>query len=250
MSRRKIKSGIYEIVNKANGHRYIGSSLTLFRRLRRHVVYLNEHKHENSRLQRAWNKYGKKSFDFRILLFCDPDDCLIFEQRAMDYFKPEYNISPTAGSCRGCKRSLQTKLDMSRARKGRPLTESQKAALMLSNRTRVYSKKTLEKMSFGIKKKWQEENYRNAIMSHRWSDEKRIIHSKTCRGELSTSSKLKEKEVFEIRRLRGFGLTHDYLAKMFMVTRQTITSICLRKTWKHLPENKSEAIAMAVEGEG
>lgn len=249
MSKKKIKSGVYEIVNNINGYRYIGSSLTIYRRLRRHVVYLNNQKHENSHLQRAWNKYGEKSFDFRILLFCDPGDCLMFEQRAMDYYKPEYNISPTAGSCKGCKRSIQTRLDMSRARKGRLFSKSHRLALSNAQIGRKYSKATLERMSAVIQEKWLDEAYRNSIMSHRWSEENRKRQSELSRGELSKSSKLTEKDVYEIRRLHKLGVRQVDLAKMYMVARSTITAICGYVTWKHLDENKSEAVAMAMEGE-
>ena len=67
----KDKSGIYLIVNKVNGHRYIGSSVNLKSRFLGHRNKLENSKHENSHLQRAWDKYGSESFEFKALFFCE-----------------------------------------------------------------------------------------------------------------------------------------------------------------------------------
>jgi hypothetical protein len=51
-------SGIYQIRNKANGHRYVGSSNNIQERWHKHISDLNRNKHHSRHLQNAWNKYG------------------------------------------------------------------------------------------------------------------------------------------------------------------------------------------------
>jgi DNA-binding Xre family transcriptional regulator len=47
------------------------------------------------------------------LLYCDPGDCLAYEQIALDSIMPEYNICKIAGSRLGTKHSAQTRKKMS-----------------------------------------------------------------------------------------------------------------------------------------
>lgn len=110
--------GVYEIVNSVNGKRYIGSSVDLSRRRSRHYAYLKNNRHENAHLQRAFDKYGRENFEFRTLLLCDPENCVMYEQMCIDALKPEYNICPTAGNRLGVKLSEETKLKMSAAQSG------------------------------------------------------------------------------------------------------------------------------------
>lgn len=58
---------IYAIVNKLNGKRYVGSSISIDERWRDHRKHLRENRHHCRHLQNAWNKYGEGSFEFVIL---------------------------------------------------------------------------------------------------------------------------------------------------------------------------------------
>ena len=62
--------GIYSIVNLVNHKRYIGQSINIEKRFYRHQYDLNNNKHYNQHLQRAWNKYGVDNFDFLIIEIC------------------------------------------------------------------------------------------------------------------------------------------------------------------------------------
>ena len=56
----------------------------------------------------------------------------------------------------------------------------------------------------------------------------------SLRGEQNPNAKLTENDVREIRRLRGSGMEHDAIGKMFNVSSQLSCSISVRKSWKHL----------------
>ena len=78
-------------------------------------------KHQNNHLQNSYNKYGKENFEFKIILYCSPENLIFYEQRAINSynFRNElYNLSPTAGSPKGYNHSEETKKKMSEDRKG------------------------------------------------------------------------------------------------------------------------------------
>lgn len=60
-------SGIYKIENLVNGKCYIGSAVAFVRRFSSHKSMLNSGKHDNSHLQRAFNKYGQDAFVFSVV---------------------------------------------------------------------------------------------------------------------------------------------------------------------------------------
>lgn len=60
-------SGIYKIVNTKNGKVYVGSSKKLKHRKVNHFWRLRTNQHQNSYLQKAFNKYGADYFVFEIL---------------------------------------------------------------------------------------------------------------------------------------------------------------------------------------
>ena len=74
------KSGIYKLANKINGNFYIGSSKNLELRWKQHKYNLKRKKHINIILQRSWDKYGEKSFDFEIIEYCKKEKLFEKEQ--------------------------------------------------------------------------------------------------------------------------------------------------------------------------
>lgn len=65
------KSGIYCIEDLITHRKYIGQSSNMYSRQRKHVCELNNGKHHNDYLQKAWLKYGAENFDFSVLEYCD-----------------------------------------------------------------------------------------------------------------------------------------------------------------------------------
>ncbi len=59
--------GIYKITCTANGRFYIGSAVDLHRRQYEHWRHLQQNKHVNLHMQRAWNKHGEQDFTFEVL---------------------------------------------------------------------------------------------------------------------------------------------------------------------------------------
>jgi group I intron endonuclease len=157
------KSGIYGIRNTTNGKWYIGSTgstVGFSTRWSLHKSSLNRNKCENSHLQRAWNKYGKDSFEFNILEEC-PDNMLIVREQAwMDYYDSMnrnngYNIrfAKDGGKRIGSAKEMSeaTKEKISNSLKEffikSPLTEDQKIRLQTLNLGRKHSPETIEKLS-------------------------------------------------------------------------------------------------------
>jgi group I intron endonuclease len=93
-----IISGIYEIRNKLNRHKYIGSSVDIESRWEDHKRMLRGGCHYNIYLQRAWNKYGEENFEFKIVAYTDPDKAIVLEDFILqNYFdRFEYNIAKSA----------------------------------------------------------------------------------------------------------------------------------------------------------
>ena len=158
--------GVYKIENKINGLVYIGQSINIKKRWSRHKRELNNNIHGNAHLQRAWNKYGSKSFSFELIKACKPRYLDRFEKLyirifdSMNYNKGYNNDS--GGSARkrfsehtiskiiqnntgknnpmyGRKHSKETIAKMSKAHIGKKHSEESKRK-MSKNRPRLFGK--------------------------------------------------------------------------------------------------------------
>lgn len=91
--------GVYFIDNTKNGKSYVGRSVDVRKRLKRHLRELRRGTHENCLLQKDFDKFGEKVFKFRAKEFADVEECKIEEQRLLDTEKRLYNIgrSSTCG---------------------------------------------------------------------------------------------------------------------------------------------------------
>jgi len=107
------KTGIYQITNKINGHKYIGSAVNIAKRWKTHLWALRNGNHHSVYLQRAFNKYGEENIDFSILLECPKEDLVTKEQEFIDLLHPEYNICKIAGSPLGIRHSEETRAKVS-----------------------------------------------------------------------------------------------------------------------------------------
>ena len=142
-----MSSGIYKILNLRNGHQYVGSSVNLAKRKSRHCTALARGTHPNPYLQSAWNKYGADAFDFRVIGYCAEERVVALEQEVMDHLKPEYNLSPMAGSSLGVKHSAQTRRKNSEVHKGRHHTAEARKNMSEAQKGRRHSAETRRKMT-------------------------------------------------------------------------------------------------------
>ncbi|MFA5135477.1 MAG: GIY-YIG nuclease family protein [Patescibacteria group bacterium] len=245
-------SGVYKIQNTVNGKQYIGSSVNIRERWQDHERNLRAGTHANARLQHAWNKYGADAFIFSIIELVSPTkDALIAREQAwIDLHNTAhrdvgYNISPTAGSSLGTKFSAETCARMSKAQKGKVLTEEHKRKIGAAAKGRKASDETKIKIGNGSRgrKHTEECKARIGAASAAWtrgpvSDETRAKQSVTRRakrlghGASNGRAKLTEEQVIEIRRLYATReYTNVQIAQLFGVCKSTIGRIVQGKHW-------------------
>lgn len=215
-----MKTGIYRIRNLQNNKCYIGSAAAsggINGRWSDHRLDLNKNQHHSKYLQRAWNKYGAENFVFEVLLYCDPENCLMYEQIAMDYFKPEYNIAPIAGSQLGYRHTEQGRLNSAANREYKIGKDNQ-----------CFGRKhTPETIEF-----FQNDPRRKTNLGKNLSESQKSLISTRQMGEYNSRAKLTFEKVRKIRELRFIGLSQMECAVLFNVSRSTIQGIDKNKTWK------------------
>jgi group I intron endonuclease len=132
------KSGVYLWTNKINVKMYIGSSISLSRRLSHYfsISFLQtaqtKRKSGKSIINSALLKYGYSNFSFSVLEYCDPARVIEREQYYLDLLKPEYNILKIAGSSVGYKHTEEAIQKISLKGKGRIFSEEAREKLSLS----------------------------------------------------------------------------------------------------------------------
>ena len=130
------KSGIYQIRNLVNGKIYVGSSVNLETRKTRHYWELENNRHNNQHLQRAYNKYGLDKLVFEVLEYVEKDMLLEREQyyiNILDAVSSGYNICPIAGSSRGRILSEQHKSNISKSKIGHSVSKETRMKLSAIN---------------------------------------------------------------------------------------------------------------------
>jgi group I intron endonuclease len=111
-------SGIYQIINRENGKRYVGSAENIYGRWKNHLQLLRNGRH-SKRFQNAYYKYGEKSFYFLVIVVVKDKTRLVpIEQVWLDHYKsylPKngYNTRKIAKSNLGIIPSDESKRKMS-----------------------------------------------------------------------------------------------------------------------------------------
>ena len=129
-------TGIYQIINKSNGRRYIGSATNIPDRWSYHRHHLRYGTHDNKHLQRAWTKYGEAVFCFGVICYCSIADLQKMEEQYLTLVpsKHYYNMSKTAYvPMLGRSHSIKTKKQMSKKKLGRILSEVTRQRMSLAH---------------------------------------------------------------------------------------------------------------------
>lgn len=241
--------GIYQIINKINNKKYIGSSIALKNRKRRHFADLKSDIHHSQALQRAYNKYGSENFDFLILEYCTQDNLLEREQYYLDCLDPEYNICKTAGNCLGVVQSEETKLKRAESlkatwkKKALGISKSKKEYIESKLRNDIIRKekkerdaKIVEDLKSGMIQKDIAEKYdiSNSVITVIKKKYNIETDNFVRRGQNNNFSKLTEKEVLEIKYMLKDKVRYKNIADVYKVKLTTIKAIASGQNWKHI----------------
>lgn len=148
---RMLLTGVYAIIHLTSGKRYVGSaSISFFRRHSEHRRDLRARRHHSVLLQRAWDKYGADSFEFRILRVTTPEEAVSFEQAFIDLHKAAdkkhgYNIAPIAGSLLGYKHSPESRAKMSAVGRGKKRSPETRAKMSAASMGKTMPRDGVEK---------------------------------------------------------------------------------------------------------
>ena len=201
-----MKTGVYRVRNTIDNKCYIGSAArSTLGRWAVHRTLLKQKKHHANHLQNAWYKHGADAFVFEVLLYCDPANCVMYEQIAIDHYKPEYNTAPKAGSSLG----------IIRARGDRSPWYGKK-----------HSQSTKSKMSQAKVGK----NHPN--FGKKLSEATRARIGVRLAGENCGHAKLTTENVLAIRELLKSGNTQLQIAQQFNVSKSSIGRIARSESWR------------------
>lgn len=200
--------GVYQIRNTITNVVYIGSTAIMGfdKRWNAHQRELDSQLHHCRYLQHAWNKYDADVFMFDVLLYCDPESCLMYEQLVLDYHKSKYNMCQTAGSTLGFKHSSETKMKLSQMRKGQPKSKLHKQKISCAHLGKRFSENHKQKLSQS--------------------------HLGIQAGEKHPQSKLAIQDIKEIRCMLSQGILQKEIADRFEIDQTTVSNIKVGKTWK------------------
>lgn len=227
--------GIYRITNLVNGKTYIGKTGVSFGdRWDCHKAQLNGGYHDNPHLQKAWNKYGSKSFEFAVVEATD--DVSVLDDLERKYIKEYRSIGECYNILDGGDGGFLL---------GSHLSEDARRKIGEKNRInmtgRKASEETKRKMSSSQKRR-----YAN------WTDEDRAAHGKMmseCASGYHWSQESKDKfskmqqikpngatltidDVHEIRRLyEQEHKSYQEISEIMGIRKQNVYMIATYRRW-------------------
>lgn len=248
-----MKSGIYQITNRRNGNRYIGSSYDIARRWASHRKCLRAGTHHSRYLQAAWNKDGEEAFDFSVLIYCQESGLIPNEQEAMDLHRPAYNMRKIAGSSLGCEQSHETKQRLSARMKAlwtdpeyRERQSDSNRAKMLDPEVRAIhssavrtalakpsARENLSRAQTEAQNRVEVKEKIRAMAKARWSDpDYRERHSAANRAQRRDGSKVDESVLSAVEAELAAGASQRLIAKTYGIDQSTVSDIKNRKHWR------------------
>jgi len=250
-----MKVGIYAITNTIDGKKYVGKSINLEKRKKNHFWMLESDKHVNKHLQRAFTKYGKNCFAFEIIELCDKNELDIREIyyiKELNAMSNGYNKTAGGEGALGRTCTLDMKMKISKSNSGKKATDEVKEKMSKASKLVWKENPNLQKClknltsagwNKGMKMKLSEDQRKKISEANKGKiisgEHKKILHD-LYKGEKAVGSKLKERQVIEIR-LRFLRGERQYKIMVdYPVTRATISDIVNNRRWKHLPNTIEE----------
>lgn len=145
---------IYQIKNKVNNKIYIGSAVDVRIRWLTHKSHLIKNRSNCSKLQNAFNKYGRdiNNFEFSIIEECRDEDLIQREQYYIDKLSAcenGYNIRKIAHSNLGIKKphSQETKDKISKANTGKKKSLEERIQMSIRHTGRKHKEDFKKRLS-------------------------------------------------------------------------------------------------------
>jgi group I intron endonuclease len=212
----KTISGIYIILNTKNGKVYVGKTAKNFKgRWKDHQSDLKGGHHFNPHLQAAWNLYGAKMFQFKVLEYCPIEQLNEREKHHIKIYRKRglaYNL--TDGGVGGCNPSEETRRKLSEANKGKKRSEETRRKI--SEAAKNPSEETRRKISEANKRRPppnEETRRKISVAAKNISEETRRKLSEAAKGNTNMKGKTHSEEtrrklsVAQKRRYRRAKLT-------------------------------------------
>lgn len=217
----------------------------LYRHIRKDLnvpFYIGIGKH----IERAYSKSNRNNHWNSIINKTDYKVEILFDEIEYDYAKIKEiefislykrkidggtlcNITLGGEGALGIKHTEEAKIKMSIPNRGKIISEEQKRKVSEFHKGRKRSEETKRRISEANS---GENNFNWGKKASEETKEKMSVSAK--KGENNISSKLKENEVLEIRRLHNEKISSRKLCKIFNVSKTNILCIINRKTWKHI----------------
>lgn len=221
------ESGIYCAIHRSSGMCYVGSSLNIEVRRKRHIASAKAGK--MPLIQRALRAFGADSFDFEVLEFCGKEKLLARENfwigflqaATIDGFNTRRN--PTAIYDRTVSDVTRQRLSLAhKGRKGRPLSDEAKAKISKANKGRKRepiseAHKEILRARKGVKLGPLSEEHRRKI-SERQTGKKRGPHSEETKRKMSEAQmgkKLSEETKARMSKsMKGRKISEEHKEKL------------------------------------
>lgn len=169
---------IYIIENLKAKKVYIGQTTNYQKRSKAHFSKLRRNAHDNEHLQKAFNKYGEKSFSVKILKECEEADLDRLEKFYINEYKStdkKYGYNIFEGGERPGYRfhSKEVREKLSKALKGRKFSDEHKKRISEANKGRIISPETIKKVNNSKIEKHSQWGEKNpfAIISNETAEE-------------------------------------------------------------------------------
>lgn len=125
------RSGVYCLINKVDGHAYVGSSINLASRMRNYLnnAYLKSKQNINMPITRALLKYDQSNFSLLILEYVESASLTARETFYITHIIPYYNVLKQGYSSLGYKQTEEVKKLLSKLASNRVHSDKTKGLI-------------------------------------------------------------------------------------------------------------------------